>query len=67
MGACVSNGGTPEEVEQRQKSKAIDLQLRAESKQRENVIKILLLGEDVIVVEVTMNVGWEYNEPGLCV
>ncbi len=44
MGACVSTG-TPEELEQRQRSKAIDLQIRADLKQSENIIKILLLGE----------------------
>ncbi len=37
--------GTPEELEQRQRSKAIDLQIRADLKQSENIIKILLLGE----------------------
>ena len=38
------SGGTPEEREAKQRSAAIDRQLRSDLKEYENTIKILLLG-----------------------
>lgn len=43
MGNCVAVN--PEELEQKQRSAAIERQLRADQKEYENTIKILLLGE----------------------
>lgn len=53
MGGCVS--ATPEERDAKAKSSAIDRQLRADAKDYENTIKILLLGEFMSQPSVRIN------------
>ena len=53
MGGCVSL--SPEEQQQKNRSVAIDRQLRSDLKEFENTIKILLLGMQVKIYQVRIN------------
>ena len=53
MGGCIS-ATTPEEREAKSRSSAIDRNLRQDAKEFENTIKILLLGNVVVIYELFM-------------